>query len=72
MHGKESINLIKIVKIQENRCMISCSLDGFIKMSNLTQGDLICSMNICNPLPARWNLHYTKNRKRFMKIKRAI
>ena len=72
LHGKESINLIKIIKIQENKCIVSCSLDGFIKLSNISKGELICSLNICNPLPAKWNMHYTKNRKRFMKIKRAI
>ena len=41
-------------------------------MSSLNHGELVCSMNICNPLPALWDLHYTKNRKRFTKIKRAI
>ncbi len=72
IHGKESINLIKFIKIQEIPCLVSCSLDGFAKISTLGSAELICSMNICNPLPAIWDIKYTKNRKRFNKIKKAI
>ena len=71
-HGKESINLIRIARIQELKCLLTCSEDGFAKVSNLQNGDLICSLNIYNPLPARWNLQYTKNRKRFTKLKQAF
>ena len=72
VHGKESINLVRIEKIQEYRCIVTCSLDGYVKICSLDAGELICSMNICNPLPARWDLLYTKNRKRLIKIKRAM
>lgn len=33
---------------------------------------MLCSINIFNPLPIKWNLFYTKTRKRQFKIKRAF
>ena len=51
---------------------MSSSLDGFVKVCTLSKLDLVCSLNICNPLPARWGIYYTKNRKRFAKIKKAM
>jgi hypothetical protein len=72
VHFREGISAIKIVQMQESLCVMTSSNDGFLKVCTAITGDLICSMNIFNPLPIKWELPYTKQRKRQILLKRSL